>query len=133
MLLFFLNLDTVYLCEIVDKTTEKTSYYRFEVTSKQTTRVCKGVIFARFGFTKIILTCFLWSFIGKSMLHTNRYVFFYSYAFFHATRKTFSNVKSTISDEWSPSFHNDTVNYTKPDHVSYRINQLLSSRLKQCE
>ena len=42
---------------------------------------------------------------------------FFSYAFFHATRKTFSNVKSTISDEWSPSYHNNTVNYTKPDQV----------------
>ncbi|XP_048739694.2 sugar phosphate exchanger 3-like isoform X2 [Ostrea edulis] len=42
---------------------------------------------------------------------------FLSYAFFHATRKTFSNVKSTISDEWTPSYHNDTVNYTKPDRI----------------
>ncbi|XP_061187885.1 sugar phosphate exchanger 3-like isoform X2 [Saccostrea echinata] len=42
---------------------------------------------------------------------------FFSYAFFHATRKTFSNVKSTISDEWSPSYHNNTVNFTKPDRI----------------
>ncbi|XP_062568621.1 sugar phosphate exchanger 3-like isoform X3 [Saccostrea cucullata] len=42
---------------------------------------------------------------------------FLSYAFFHATRKTFSNVKSTISDEWSPSYHNNTVNFTKPDRI----------------
>jgi OPA family glycerol-3-phosphate transporter-like MFS transporter 3 len=45
----------------------------------------------------------------------------FSYAFFHATRKTFSNVKSTISDEWSPSYHNNTVNYTKPDTVSITV------------
>ncbi|KAJ8302338.1 hypothetical protein KUTeg_021325 [Tegillarca granosa] len=44
---------------------------------------------------------------------------FFSYALFHATRKTFSNVKSTISDEWTPSFHNDTVNYTKPDQKPF--------------
>lgn len=52
---------------------------------------------------------------------------FLSYAFFHATRKTFSNVKSTISDEWSPSFHNDTVNYTKPDHI-WNSRHLFNSR-----
>lgn len=28
---------------------------------------------------------------------------FFSYAFFHATRKTFSNVKTTITAEWTPS------------------------------
>ncbi|KAK7492866.1 hypothetical protein BaRGS_00015813 [Batillaria attramentaria] len=28
---------------------------------------------------------------------------FFSYAFFHATRKTFSNVKTTIAAEWTPS------------------------------
>ena len=27
----------------------------------------------------------------------------FSYSLFHATRKTFSNVKSTITDEWLPS------------------------------
>lgn len=42
---------------------------------------------------------------------------FLSYAFFHATRKTFSNVKTTISKEWTPSFHNVTVNETKPDKI----------------
>ncbi|XP_062613433.1 sugar phosphate exchanger 3-like isoform X3 [Saccostrea cucullata] len=42
---------------------------------------------------------------------------FLSYAFFHATRKTFSNVKSTISDEWSPSYHNNTINFTRPDRI----------------
>ncbi|OWF55871.1 sugar phosphate exchanger 3-like isoform X2 [Mizuhopecten yessoensis] len=33
---------------------------------------------------------------------------FMSYAFFHATRKTFSNVKTTVSEEWTPSFYNET-------------------------
>ncbi|CAG2196428.1 SLC37A3 [Mytilus edulis] len=42
---------------------------------------------------------------------------FFSYAFFHATRKTFSNVKTTISAEWTPSFHNSTVNKTQPDKI----------------
>lgn len=31
---------------------------------------------------------------------------FMSYAFFHATRKTFSNVKTTVSEEWTPSPYN---------------------------
>ncbi|KAK6176762.1 hypothetical protein SNE40_014999 [Patella caerulea] len=39
---------------------------------------------------------------------------FLSYSFFHAARKTFSNVKSTISEEWTPTFNNETVNITKP-------------------
>nr|XP_022301621.1 sugar phosphate exchanger 3-like isoform X2 [Crassostrea virginica] len=52
---------------------------------------------------------------------------FLSYAFFHATRKTFSNVKSTISDEWSPSYHNNTVNYTKPDQI-WNTRHLFNSR-----
>ncbi|KAL5014851.1 hypothetical protein ScPMuIL_009121 [Solemya velum] len=42
---------------------------------------------------------------------------FISYAFFHATRKTFSNVKSSVSDEWTPSFHNKTVQEIKPDSI----------------
>ncbi|XP_041349576.1 sugar phosphate exchanger 3-like [Gigantopelta aegis] len=42
---------------------------------------------------------------------------FISYSFFHATRKTFSNVKSTISQEWSPSFHNKSVQEVKPDQI----------------
>ncbi|XP_060078484.1 sugar phosphate exchanger 3-like [Ylistrum balloti] len=33
---------------------------------------------------------------------------FFSYAFFHATRKTFSNVKTTVSEEWTPSPYNET-------------------------
>ncbi|XP_033746190.1 sugar phosphate exchanger 3-like isoform X2 [Pecten maximus] len=33
---------------------------------------------------------------------------FMSYAFFHATRKTFSNVKTTVSEEWTPSPYNET-------------------------
>ncbi|XP_064632932.1 sugar phosphate exchanger 3-like [Lineus longissimus] len=33
---------------------------------------------------------------------------FMSYAFFHATRKTFSNVKPTISQEWTPAAANNT-------------------------
>ncbi|XP_048257345.1 sugar phosphate exchanger 3-like isoform X1 [Haliotis rufescens] len=42
---------------------------------------------------------------------------FFSYAFFHMSRKTFSNVKTTISEEWTPSFHNATVCETKPDSI----------------
>lgn len=33
---------------------------------------------------------------------------FMSYAFFHATRKTFSNVKTTVSEEWTPAPYNVT-------------------------
>ncbi|KAI0225787.1 Sugar phosphate exchanger 3 [Lamellibrachia satsuma] len=40
---------------------------------------------------------------------------FMGYAFFHATRKTFSNVKVILKAEWTPSFHNDSFNETKPD------------------
>lgn len=85
-------------------------------------RVCEGVIFVRFGFIKIILICFFWSFIGKLMLYINWYVFFYSYVFFYVIRKIFSNVKFIILDEWSLFFYNDIVNYIKFDYVSYRIN-----------
>lgn len=45
------------------------------------------------------------------------YISFHSYAFFHATRKTFSNVKSTISSEWSATPGNSTL-VNKPDAVS---------------
>lgn len=41
---------------------------------------------------------------------------FISYAFFHATRKTFSNVKSTISSEWSETPGNSTL-VNKPDKI----------------
>ncbi|XP_060562430.1 sugar phosphate exchanger 3-like [Ruditapes philippinarum] len=41
---------------------------------------------------------------------------FISYAFFHATRKTFSNVKSTISSEWSATPGNATL-VNKPDNL----------------
>lgn len=85
-------------------------------------RVCKGVIFVRFGFIKIILICFFWSFIGKLMLYMNWYGFFYSYVFFYVIRKIFSNVKFIILDEWSLFFYNDIVNYIKFDYVSNRIN-----------
>ncbi|KAK2188714.1 hypothetical protein NP493_124g03015 [Ridgeia piscesae] len=39
------------------------------------------------------------------------------YAFFHATRKTFSNVKEILQAEWTSSFHNDSFNQTKPDDI----------------
>ena len=42
----------------------------------------------------------------------------FRYAFFHATRKTFSNVKVILKEEWTGSFHNDSFNETKPDAVS---------------
>ena len=29
----------------------------------------------------------------------------FSYALFHATRKTFSNIKSLLDDSWTPSNH----------------------------
>ncbi|XP_052283911.1 sugar phosphate exchanger 3-like isoform X3 [Dreissena polymorpha] len=41
---------------------------------------------------------------------------FSSYALFHATRKTFSNVKSTISSEWSSTPGNET-HCNKPDKL----------------
>ena len=44
---------------------------------------------------------------------------FVSYSLFHATRKTFSNVKTTISDEWTPSCdaNNHTCERLLPDHI----------------
>ncbi|GBL79560.1 hypothetical protein AVEN_18135-1 [Araneus ventricosus] len=40
---------------------------------------------------------------GHSKYHVLAFVLtFFSYAFFHATRKTFSNVKVTISATWTP-------------------------------
>ncbi|XP_013392558.1 sugar phosphate exchanger 3 [Lingula anatina] len=42
---------------------------------------------------------------------------FMSYAFFHATRKTFSNVKDSLTQVWTPQCHNATIRETKPDHI----------------
>jgi OPA family glycerol-3-phosphate transporter-like MFS transporter 3 len=39
---------------------------------------------------------------------------FFSYAMLHAARKVFSNVKSTMAEEWSP-LANETLNPIKPD------------------
>ncbi|CAH1783440.1 unnamed protein product [Owenia fusiformis] len=62
-----------------------------------------------------------------SLYHITVFVLtFVSYAFFHATRKTFSNVKATISQEWTPApdllyndtFHNGTIHQrTLPDKI----------------
>eukprot|EP00058_Branchiostoma_floridae_P008987 XP_002594475.1 hypothetical protein BRAFLDRAFT_59797 [Branchiostoma floridae] len=41
----------------------------------------------------------------------------YSYAFFHATRKTFSNIKTTISSEWTPQFCNATEPCLRPEKI----------------
>ncbi|KAI8511372.1 hypothetical protein Bbelb_104720 [Branchiostoma belcheri] len=42
---------------------------------------------------------------------------FFSYAFFHATRKTFSNIKTTISAEWTPQFCNATEPCLRPEKI----------------
>ncbi|XP_078676922.1 sugar phosphate exchanger 3-like [Branchiostoma floridae x Branchiostoma belcheri] len=42
---------------------------------------------------------------------------FFSYAFFHATRKTFSNIKTTISSEWTPQFCNATEPCLQPEKI----------------
>jgi hypothetical protein len=42
----------------------------------------------------------------------------------HAARKIFSNVKSTIADEWS-SVANETLNPVKPDNVRMRGEKIL--------
>uniref|UniRef100_A0A4W3H5U6 Sugar phosphate exchanger 3 n=1 Tax=Callorhinchus milii TaxID=7868 RepID=A0A4W3H5U6_CALMI len=42
---------------------------------------------------------------------------FVSYALFHATRKTFSNVKVSISNQWIPSFRNSTTIGLHPDQI----------------
>lgn len=48
---------------------------------------------------------------------------FCSYAFFHATRKTFSNVKTTIAAEWTPSPLNGSTNECSvPYYASYAVN-----------
>lgn len=39
------------------------------------------------------------------------------YAFFHANRKAFSNVKTSTGQVWTPSFHNASVPEIKPDRV----------------
>ncbi len=41
----------------------------------------------------------------------------------HAARKVFSNVKSTMAEEWSP-LDNETLNPIKPDEVK-KINFIL--------
>ena len=50
----------------------------------------------------------------------------YSYAFFHATRKTFSNVKSTISSEWSGTIGNES-HLNRPEYVYYKLHFSLSN------
>ncbi|GFO01978.1 sugar phosphate exchanger 3 [Plakobranchus ocellatus] len=42
---------------------------------------------------------------------------FFSYAFFHANRKAFSNVKTSTGEVWTPSFHNTSVPALKPDYL----------------
>jgi len=46
----------------------------------------------------------------------------------HAARKVFSNVKSTMAEEWSPN-ENETLNPIKPDDVK-RINFSLLIKIK---
>ncbi len=46
----------------------------------------------------------------------------------HAARKVFSNVKSTMAEEWSP-YENETLNPIKPDDVK-RINFSLLIKIK---
>ncbi|XP_074644505.1 sugar phosphate exchanger 3-like isoform X2 [Tubulanus polymorphus] len=58
----------------------------------------------------------------KSLTWTHHHVAvfvltFSSYAFFHATRKTFSNVKATLSQEWTPSENNLTQNQSRTDDI----------------
>ncbi len=46
---------------------------------------------------------------------------FFSYSLFHASRKTFSNVKTTVSNTWLEScdvgVFNSTCTQLKPDHL----------------
>ncbi|XP_077981346.1 sugar phosphate exchanger 3-like [Glandiceps talaboti] len=42
---------------------------------------------------------------------------FFSYSLFHANRKTFSNVKTSLQSEWTPSFHNSTILPPHPDKI----------------
>ncbi|XP_005092267.1 sugar phosphate exchanger 3 isoform X2 [Aplysia californica] len=42
---------------------------------------------------------------------------FFSYAFFHANRKAFSNVKTSTGRVWTPSFHNASEPELKPDYL----------------
>jgi hypothetical protein len=67
----------------------------------------------------------------KNKISIHIYNFFFSYSFFHATRKTFSNVKTTISKEWSPTFHNVTVNETKPDKVNKIFTMIIEGYIWQ--
>ncbi|CAF0825875.1 unnamed protein product [Brachionus calyciflorus] len=60
---------------------------------------------------------------GKSkftFFHLSTFVLtFVSYTLFHASRKTFSNLKATITEEWMPScdITNHTCEKLKPDHI----------------
>ncbi|KAK3746572.1 hypothetical protein RRG08_019493 [Elysia crispata] len=42
---------------------------------------------------------------------------FFSYAFFHANRKAFSNVKTSTGEVWTPSLHNSSIPAPKPDYL----------------
>ncbi|BFZ10746.1 hypothetical protein BsWGS_13785 [Bradybaena similaris] len=42
---------------------------------------------------------------------------FLSYAFFHANRKAFSNVKASTGKVWTPSVHNESLPGIKPDEI----------------
>ncbi|MBN3290426.1 SPX3 protein, partial [Polypterus senegalus] len=50
---------------------------------------------------------------------------FFSYALLHASRKTFSNVKVSISAQWTPSYQNVSMYFLVPEEV-WSKNQLFS-------
>ncbi|CAG5121248.1 unnamed protein product, partial [Candidula unifasciata] len=42
---------------------------------------------------------------------------FFSYAFFHANRKAFSNVKASTAKVWTPSIHNESLPAIRPNKI----------------
>jgi len=59
--------------------------------------------------------------LQKCLRNINFLLFFFtsfSYALLHVTRKTFSNVKDSISKEWTPTHCNEFYPCARPNAVS---------------
>lgn len=74
-------------------------------------------------YTIYHLSTFLLTFVRQAekkdflVCWNSRRVYFSSYAMLHAARKVFSNVKSTIAEEWSP-LANETSHPISPANVT---------------
>lgn len=96
----------------------------YRMTTKDTKTVTiGGVKFTQHHIAIFILTFFRYFFLFLSD-NIEYYLICYirtSYSLFHASRKTFSNVKNTISDHWLESCDTGVTNSTcrrlKPDNL----------------